>query len=85
MKQQISLKQWQELSLGEQRRFQEALGHGGLPTIGDMIEYLEGNLKEYQDRDSDYNHGFWTENLSVQWSTNLCDDLWARVSKNLES
>lgn len=40
MKQQITLKQWQQLSLGKQRKFQEVSKTGGLPTIGRMIEFL---------------------------------------------
>lgn len=40
MKQHITLKQWQELSLGRQRKFQEVSEKGGLPTIGRMIEFL---------------------------------------------
>lgn len=40
MKQRITLKQWQELTLKKQREFQLTLNRGGFPTIGDLIEFL---------------------------------------------
>lgn len=85
MKQHITRKQWQELTLGEQRRFQEALGRGGFPTIGDMIEFLSKSVRDDWSIHFGKNLAFvafatWREGLygktPQQRRGQLCDGLW---------
>ena len=91
MKQQITRKQWQELSLGEQRKFQETLGHGGFPTIGDMIEFLKEHCNDFKIEYEDSNvswriygsrHEYKSSN--PYGDTELCNALWEAVKEVLE-
>ncbi len=88
MKQCISRKQWQELTLGQQRKFQETLGHGGFPTIGDMIEFLDESesIVDIAKKDEVTGKWFrvcWGERLIDNYDE-LCDALWEAVKGVLE-
>jgi hypothetical protein len=88
MKQNITLSQWQELSLGEQRRFQEVSEKGGLPTIGRMIEFLNQNLKynwEIRMHDNLFDVNYPDSKTSPDFEdyNELCDALWDIVKETL--
>jgi len=92
MKQRITLRQWQELTLSEQFRFKLKSRNGNLPTIGQMIEFLDERKK-----------GFWSiEPLSIDFSRpkqiylvnnydkqylneELCSALWMAVKEVLKN
>lgn len=93
MKQHISLKQWQELSLARQRKFQEVSKKGGLPTIGRMIEFLldyerDSRYKKPQPI-SFYQKQYLVDEYENQWwkivPEELCDDLWEAVKEVLKN
>lgn len=83
MKQQITRENWQELSLGQQRKFQEALGHGDFPHIGDLIEFIyKHDTVEILSEERESPIGGWSLDARKYESMELIDALWMWV-KNI--
>jgi len=97
MKQNITRKQWQELTLTQQHIFQLVSKKGGFPTIDRMIEFLIDN--ESGERKITYtkeptrrvHNDKLSKRTGVQWRgtrgtlayPELCDALWEAVKEVL--
>lgn len=92
MKQNITIEQWQELSLGRQKKFHGVSKTGGLPTIGRMIEFLDENhALQTKTEVAPFTPGvaggaIIEPTYFIEWKypNELCDSLWEAVKKVLE-
>jgi hypothetical protein len=96
MKQQPTLEQWIELSYEQQLEFWKKLGLvnssikkddvGWIPTIGEMIEFLEnGGISIDREKPHCWSIGIKNTNQRYNDDNELCDALWEAVKHKLNN